>query len=194
MPRVSGPVDLPGADRSGLALQRLAPAAGALPAQLGPSLLPVGVQLRPRLLRDRVHRDVDGPPRLHPARRHPVRAGSAAGRPDGRLGHRHRQDGSRRAAAVRADARPEVRHLLRLVLQLRRPVLGLLLRHEGRRPDHPGRRLRAGLPAASRGAAAGHRQAAGQDRRRVPAPSGTPPRPPTSRQRPPRSADRSCRA
>ena len=52
-------------------------------------------------------------------------------------------------AALRADARAEVRHLLRRLLQLRRPVLGLLLRHQGRRPDHPGRRLRARLPAAA---------------------------------------------
>ena len=41
------------------------------------------------------------------------------------------------------------------------PVLGQLLRHEGRRPDHPGRRLRAGLPTSPRGAARGHRAAAG---------------------------------
>ena len=45
--------------------------------------------------------------------------------------------------------------------QLRRPLLGQLLGHQGRRPDHPGRRLRARLPAAARGAARGHRAAAG---------------------------------
>ena len=47
------------------------------------------------------------------------------------------------------------------VRQLRRPVLGQLLGHQGRRPDHPGRRLRARLPAPARGAARGHRPAAG---------------------------------
>ena len=47
------------------------------------------------------------------------------------------------------------------------PVLGLLLRHQGRRPDHPRRRLRPRLPAPARGAAAGHPQAAGEDRRGV---------------------------
>ena len=41
--------------------------------------------------------------------------------------------------------------------QLRRALLGQLLRHQGRRPDHPRRRLRARLPAAARGAAGGHR-------------------------------------
>ena len=50
---------------------------------------------------------------------------------------------------LRADARPEVRDLDGLVRQLRRPVLGQLLGHQGRRPDHPRRRLRA--RAARRG-------------------------------------------
>jgi NADH-quinone oxidoreductase subunit B len=42
---------------------------------------------------------------------------------------------------------PEVRHLLRRLLQLRRALLGLLLRHQGRRPDRARRRLRPRLPA-----------------------------------------------
>ena len=79
--------------------------------------------------------------------------------------HGHRQDGPGGPPALRPDARAEVRHLLRRLLQLRRPLLGLLLRHQGRRPAHPGRRLRARLPAAARGAAAGHPAAAGEDRR-----------------------------
>ena len=49
-------------------------------------------------------------------------------------------------APVRADARAEVRDLDGLVRQLRRPVLGQLLGHQGRRPDHPRRRLRPGCP------------------------------------------------
>ena len=65
------------------------------------------------------------------------------------------------APPLRADARPEVRDLDGLVRQLRRPVLGQLLGHQGRRPDHPRRRLRARLPAPARGAARGHRAAAG---------------------------------
>ena len=48
-----------------------------------------------------------------------------------------------------------------IVRQLRRSLLGQLLGDQGRRPDHPGRRLRARLPAAARGAARGHRAAAG---------------------------------
>ena len=56
---------------------------------------------------------------------------------------------------LRADARPEVRDLDGLLRQLRRPVLGQLLGHEGRRPDHPGRHLRPRLPAPARGAARG---------------------------------------
>ena len=46
------------------------------------------------------------------------------------------------------------------------PVLGQLLGHQGRRPDHPRRRLRARLPAAARGAARGHRAAAAADQER----------------------------
>ena len=56
-------------------------------------------------------------------------------------------------AALRADARPEVRDLDGLVRQLRRPLLGLVLGDQGHRPDHPRRHLRPGLPAAARGAA-----------------------------------------
>ena len=61
--------------------------------------------------------------------------------------------------ALRADARPEVRHLHGLVRQLRRALLGQLLGHQGRRPDHPGRRVRPRLPAPARGAARGDRAA-----------------------------------
>ncbi len=85
--------------------------ADAAGPQLGPPLQPVGLQLRPGLLRDRVHRLLDVAARLHPARRHPVRARPAPGRPDGRLRHGHRQDGAGGQAALRADARAQVRHL-----------------------------------------------------------------------------------
>ena len=132
----------------------------------------VGLQLRAGLLRHRVHRRLDGPPRLHPARRHPLRPGPAPGRPDGGVGHRHGQDGPGDPPPLRPDARAQVRHLLRRLLQQRRPVLGLLLRHQGRRPADPRRRLRAGLPAAARGADPGHPAAAGEDRRREPHPAG----------------------
>ena len=71
------------------------------------------------------------------------------GRPRRHLGHRHRQDGPGHPRPLRADARPQVRDLHGLLRQLRRPVLGQLLGHQGRRPDHPGRRLRA--RAARRG-------------------------------------------
>src|SRR5207253_2616356 len=76
-------------------------------------------------------------------------------------------DGPGGQAAVRADAGAEVRDFVRGLLQLRRPVLGLVRGDEGRGPDHPGGRVRARLPAAPRGAAAGDPQAAGEDRRRV---------------------------
>ena len=76
------------------------------------------------------------------------------------LRHRHRQDGAGHPAPVRPDARAEVRHLDGQLRQLRRPVLGQLLGHQGRRPDHPGRHLRPRLPAAAGGPARGHRPAA----------------------------------
>src|SRR5215217_8253166 len=132
--------------------------------QLGPQVLPVGVQLRPGLLRHRVHRHLDGPPRLHPPGGDPVRPRAAPGRPAGRVGHPHRQDGPGPAAALPGDAGAQVRDLVRLLLQLRRTLLGLLLGHQGRRPDHPGRRLRARLPAPAGGAAARHHEAAGAHR------------------------------
>src|SRR2546430_5911504 len=81
--------------------------------ELGAEVLALGLQLRSGLLRDRVHRHLDGPARLHPARRDPVRARPAPGRPHGRLRYGHRQDGTRDQATVRPDARAQVRDLLR---------------------------------------------------------------------------------
>ena len=97
---------------------------------------------------------------------HPVRARPAPGRPAGGRRHADRQDGARAQARVRPDARAEVRDLVRLVLQLRRPVLGLVLGHQGRGPDRADRRLRPRLPAAARGAPARDHPAPGEDRAR----------------------------
>ena len=58
-------------------------------------------------------------------------------------GNSHRQDGAGDQASLRADARAEVRDLIRRLLQLRWPVLGQLLGDQGRRPDHSCRRVRA---------------------------------------------------
>ena len=130
-------------------------------------VLDVGVPVGSRLLR---HRDGRGV-RLAALRRHAPRCDPAAGQPPpgrlrGDLGHGHRQDGAVDPAALRADARAQVRDLDGQLRQLRRPVLGQLLGHQGRRPDHPGRHLRAGVPAASRGAARGHRDAPAEDQTR----------------------------
>ena len=128
-----------------------------------PQVLAVGVPVGPGLLRHRdgrrlrlapLRRDA---PRRHPASR-PAPARPTSSSSPARSPTRWRPA---IAPALRADARPEVRDLDGLVRQLRRPLLGQLLGHQGRRPDHPGRRLRARLPAPARGAARGHRAAAG---------------------------------
>ena len=124
-------------------LRQVAQAAHVAP-QLQPQVLAVDVPVGPGVLRDRDGRRARRPAlRRDAPRRHPVPGEPAPGRPDRHLGHRHRQDGARDQAALRADARPEVRHLDGLVRELRRSLLGLVLGHEGRRPDHPGRRVRA---------------------------------------------------
>ena len=84
--------------------------------------------------------------RRHAPRRHPSAGQRPPGRPGLHLGHRHRQDGSADQAALRADAGAEVRHLDGELRQLRRAVLGQLLGDQGRRPDHPRRRVRPGCP------------------------------------------------
>ena len=58
--------------------RRARPQADPVRAELGPPLLALGLQLRPGLLRHRVHRHQHGPARLHPARRDPVRATARA--------------------------------------------------------------------------------------------------------------------
>ena len=128
----------------------------------------------PRVLRDRDGRGA----RRSALRRHapgcdPVPGEPPPGRPHRHLRHRHRQDGARDQAPLRADARPEVRDLDGVVRELRRSVLGLVLGHEGRRPDHPGGRVRAGVPAAARSVHPGHRAAAAAHPGRLPGRPGT---------------------
>ena len=154
---------LSGPRREGPAGQEAAEARHLAP-QLQPEVLAVDVPVGPRVLRDRDGRRARQPALRHDApRRDPVPGQPAPGRPRRDLGHGHRQDGAGDQAALRADARPEVRDLDGLVRQLRRPVLGLVLGHQGRRPDHPGRHLHPGLPAPARGAAPGDRHAPGAD-------------------------------
>src|SRR5690606_7792336 len=78
----------------------------------------------------------------------------------------HRQDGPVAQAALRADARPQVRDLDGVVHQLRRSLLGQLLGHQGGRPGRACRRLHPGLPAPARGPARGHRAAPAAHRNR----------------------------
>ena len=70
--------------------------------------------------------------------------------------NRHRQDGARGAPAVRADAGTEVRHLVRRLLELRRAVLGLVLRDKGVDQIVPVDVYVPGPTARTGGAAAGH--------------------------------------
>ena len=94
------------------------------------------------------------------------RATPAPGRPDDRLGHGDGQDGHAPEAHLRPDARAQVghrhgqlRHRRRALLQVRLP------RGQGRRFHGAGRRVRARLPAAARGAARRPDAPAGQDPR-----------------------------
>ena len=81
-------------------------------AQPGRAVLHVGVPVGPRVLRHRDGRRLRlAPLRRDAPRRHPVAGQPPPGRPRGHLGHGHRQDGAGHPAALRADARPEVRDL-----------------------------------------------------------------------------------
>src|SRR5271168_2361809 len=82
--------------------------------------------VRPRLLRDRA--DAYG----RSARRHrsfwrDAASVGAAVRSDDRGGHADIENGAADAAALRPDARPEVRHFDGIVRELRRPVSARLL-------------------------------------------------------------------
>jgi NADH-quinone oxidoreductase subunit A len=139
------------------------PQAGLVAAQLVPQVLAVAVPVRTRLLCHRDDGRVRAPLRLDAFRDHPAPGLAPPGGPDGRGRHRHRQDGARRQAPLRPDARSQVRDLDGLVRQLRRPLLGLLLGHQGSRPADPRRRLRTRLPAPPRGAARRHPPPAEED-------------------------------
>ena len=81
-------------------------------AQPVPQVLPLGVPVGPGLLRHRDGRRLRlAPLRRDAPRRHPAAGLAPPGRPRGHLGHGHRQDGPGHPAALRADARPEVRDL-----------------------------------------------------------------------------------
>ncbi len=136
----------------------------------GPGLRAVGLRRRAGLLRGRVRR------RPEPGQR---RARFGRGGPGGsgqrvhRGRHGHGQARAAGAPRLPAGAGSQVGHVLRCLLQQRRPVLGLLLRDQGRGPDHPGQRLRPRLPAPAGGAAARPGRARPAAPRRRP-PAGSP--------------------
>ena len=130
--------------------------------EVGPQVVALAHALRHRLLRHRVH----GVHRL-PLRHRPLRRRGAAllarGRPTS-CSWRARSPTSWPGPEdhLRPDARAQVGHLhgrLRVVGRL----LPLLPRDAGDRRDHPGGRLRAGLPAFARGADRGHHEDPGED-------------------------------
>ena len=114
-----------------------------------PQAVAVADDLRPRLLR---HRN-DGLLRialgLRPHGRHPARESASGGRHDRRR-HRRQEDGRSDPRDLPSDAGAALRDLDGLLRQLRRPVLRLLLRPEGRRSHRARRRLHRRLPAAAR--------------------------------------------
>ena len=77
------------------------------------------------------------------------------------------ENGAADAAAVRPDARPQVRHLDGKLRELRRTVPARLLGLRWRRQDSAGRCVRPRMPAASRGADRGSAEAAGEDHDRA---------------------------
>ena len=79
----------------------------------------------------------------------------APGRPHDRRRPRQPEDGAGAAPGLRPDGRAQVGHLDGRVREQRRDVQQLRDR-AGRRPDRPGRRVRARLPARSRDADARH--------------------------------------
>ena len=84
------------------------------------------------------------------------------GRPDVRGRHDRGQAGAGPEDHLRPDARAQVGDLDGRVRVLGR-LLPLVPRHAGDRRDHPGRRLRSGLPAGARGADGGDHEDPGKD-------------------------------
>ena len=131
-------------------------------AELGARVVDLADGLRPGVLRDRDDGGVGLALRHRAVRRRGVPRLAAAVRPDDRRRHGDQEDGAGAAPALRPDARAEVGDLDGQLLERRRPVPDLQ-RAAGRRQGRAGRRLRVGLPAASRGAALRPDAAAGQD-------------------------------
>ena len=111
--------------------------------QLDPQIVGLVHAVRPRLLRHRD--DADGRPARRPRALRRGAARHAARQSDLIIvvGHAHPQDGAAHEAALRPDARAEVRHLDGELRQLRRPLPARLLGLRRRRQGDPGRRLRA---------------------------------------------------
>src|SRR2546428_574979 len=86
-------------------------------------------------------------PRRHAGRRR------GRGARSHRLRHRHGRHVARCDPQLRGHAGTSLRDLRRGLQQHRRPVLGLLLRHQGHRSGTAGARRRSRLPAAPRSAA-----------------------------------------
>src|SRR5581483_4840927 len=127
--------------------------------RLGADEVDVAGHLRSLVLRDR-----DDGDRLLALRHRALRHGglphlAAPGRPADRLRPRRAQDGGADPPDLRPDARAEVGDRDGRLRELRGHVLELHDRAGGRQ-DHPGRRLRAVLPAAARGADGGNHPAA----------------------------------
>ena len=129
-------------------------------AQLGAQVLDVPLPVRDGLLRHGVH--VGGRPALRPR---PLRLRAAAllaapGRPDDGGRHDHAPAGADPEEGLRPDGGAEVGDGVRRLHLLGRP-LQQLRGGAGHRHHHPGRHLRARLPAAARGGARRPDQAPG---------------------------------
>src|SRR6185295_2718747 len=131
--------------------------------QPGAALGDLADAVRPPVLRARGDGRARSPPRHVALRRRGLPGDAAPERPDDRRRHGDREDGADRPPALGPDARAQVvdrdgrvRDLRRALPHLRRDARG--------RPDHSGRRLRAGLPAAAGGSPVGTPSPAAEDR------------------------------
>ncbi len=134
--------------------------------QLGPAVGAVAAGLRAGVLRDRDDLHGVEPVRHRPIRRRGLPRLAAPGRPDDRLGHRDQDDDADDRAAVRPDARAEVRDLDGGLRDRRRPVQGGLQRRLGDRQVPAGGRLHPRLPADAAGPLERPDHAPEEDRRR----------------------------